>query len=141
MINIRDFLIKHPFPAVMVAAFTGVVLLTSASSTVKVAGSMSKFKPEVPEVKTVENALEEDSNLTPTVTLSPTVTPELTTTPTVSPTVIPTVTPTPTISSTGPSIRSRIQIDDDTEIEHEDRVSDHSKTEDKVSQESESNSN
>lgn len=62
MRNVYEYLMKHGAPAVF-TALTGITLITSAAGVVKVAGNINSFKPKVPEIKTVETALKEDSNL------------------------------------------------------------------------------
>ncbi len=63
MKNIMGFFTNHILVTVMMATVTGITLLTSLAGVVKVAGSMDSFKPSVPEVKTVQAAIQEESNL------------------------------------------------------------------------------
>lgn len=61
MKTVYEYLIEHGSKAVL-AALTGITVATSAAGVVKVAGNMN-FKQKVPEIKTVKEALKEDSNL------------------------------------------------------------------------------
>ncbi|MBI5122764.1 hypothetical protein HZA75_02780 [Candidatus Roizmanbacteria bacterium] len=74
MKNIYDYLIKHSVPAVF-TALTGITLVTSAAGVVKVAGNINSFKPKVPEIKTVEAALQEDFNLSKSEEKTPVISP------------------------------------------------------------------
>lgn len=58
-----DYFTKHTLSTLMMAIFSGITVTTSAAGIIKVAGSMNGYKPNVPEVKTVQAALQEEANL------------------------------------------------------------------------------
>lgn len=66
MKNVLDFFTKHTISAIAMTIISGITLITSAAGVVKVAGSMNSYRTKVPEVKTIQAALQEESTLTKT---------------------------------------------------------------------------
>jgi len=135
MRNVYKYLIKRGALTIF-TVLTGITLVTSAFGVVKVAGNVNSFKPKVPEIKTVQEALREDSDLSkPSPSPLPTSTKTKTETVSLSPTAIP-IQPTsitndhadttPSVTSAGDnevkndSNHDRLEVDDDLEVSRED---------------------
>ncbi len=137
---------KHSVPAVF-TVLTGITLVTSAAGVVKVAGNVNSFKPKVPEIKTVEAALKEDSDLlkispSPKVTKAVSVKEESKDSVTISPTTVHnSVKPSVSVqgddekesddqnkkedvnnnkSNNNESSHAKLELDNDTEVSHQD---------------------
>lgn len=125
---------KHGVPVVF-TLITGITFVTSAAGVIKVAGNISSSKPSVPEIKTVQEALQEDSNLSKLDEKKPLISP--------TPTVIKTknitnssngLSPTPSLTQhvkLGVSVQGddeekekdgieKLEIDNDIEVSHQD---------------------
>lgn len=130
MKNIYEYLTKHGVQAVF-TAITGITLASSAAGVVKVAGNINSFKQKVPEIKTVQEALVEDSNLS-ALSPSPKPSPKLSPKPSPKPTqaashIAPNAASTATVSAgVGGSIKPSISArgDDDREDREEHKEED-----------------
>ncbi len=126
MKNIIAFFAKRSLSAIIMSLITGLTLVTSAAGVVKVAGSLNSYKEKVPEVKTVEAAVQEEAVLTQRAgddkkseKTSPSINTSIndeTPTPTSTPTPTPTVKPGLSVNSI---VGAHINFDDDKETENE----------------------
>ena len=103
MKNLFGLFSKKSLSSILMTVIAGLTLATSVGGVMKVAGSMNSYKPKVPEVKTVQAALQEESELIKTDDKKPETkpSPTVTTAPrTVRSSLALNTTPTPTPSLT-----------------------------------------